>query len=90
MVCYEALYYGLPVISADCGGPREMMEPGSSGVLLPVGDVNAYACAMANWIAEPERCRSFSEAARAFVRGKFSAPQDDLSAIFARLIGTTA
>ena len=39
----EAMVMGLPVISTDCpcGGPKELIENGKNGLLIPVGDENA-------------------------------------------------
>ncbi len=67
MVCYEALYYGMPVISSDCGGPAEMMVNGKTGYLLPLHDIEAYADAMQNFIALPGIAQEFSEQAKAYV-----------------------
>ena len=37
-VIVEALVLGIPVIATDCGGPREILEDGLYGNLVPVGD----------------------------------------------------
>ena len=41
----EAMCLGIPSISTDCpcGGPRELIEDGVNGYLIPVGDEEALA-----------------------------------------------
>lgn len=51
----EAMACGTPLLLADCSfGPRDVIEPGVSGELVPVDDVDALATAMARLIADPE------------------------------------
>ena len=72
LTCLDALYYGVPLIASDCGGPAELFESGLSGLLVPNRDVSAMANAimiLANSI--PLR-RQLSQASRLFVRQKFS------------------
>lgn len=46
-VLAEATVSGLPVVSTDCDfGPREMIEVGENGLLVPVDDVPALASAV--------------------------------------------
>ena len=72
LTCLDALYYGVPLIASDCGGPAELFKNGQSGLLVPNRDVPAMAAAI-NALAENEALRQqFSAASRAFVRQKFA------------------
>lgn len=61
----EAMCAGLPCISYDCDtGPRDLIRHDENGILVPVGDTQAFADALRHLMEEPKRRRTLGEAAR--------------------------
>ena len=46
LTCLEAMSNGVPVVCSDSGGPREIIEPGLTGIIVPVGDIDAMSEAL--------------------------------------------
>lgn len=53
----EAMSLGLPCISTDCpcGGPKDLIEDGVNGCLVPVDDADALAKRLAELLADPKK-----------------------------------
>ncbi len=68
----EAMALGCAAIATDCpSGPRDIIEPGQNGVLVPVDDVKALAAALDDLAANPATAASLSANAPA-VRERFA------------------
>jgi phosphatidylinositol alpha 1,6-mannosyltransferase len=64
----EAMASGLPVIAPDAGGPRDLVTPMQTGLLLPVGEFEGKLnAAVDHLVADRPR---YSTAARRSVLGR--------------------
>lgn len=64
-VLMEAMGAGVPCIATDCDfGPRELIENGENGILVPVGDSFFMAEAMKYVVEHPEKAMEMSSRAK--------------------------
>src|SRR5204862_1480161 len=65
----EAMASGLPVVATDVPGTREAVRHRETGLLVPPGDVQALADALAFLVAHPNARQWMGQRGRAFVVG---------------------
>jgi glycosyltransferase involved in cell wall biosynthesis len=65
LVVIEAMTQGLPTVSFDCPtGPRELVKDGTTGVLVPNGDIDAFTRALNRLVNNAALRQSMGDAAR--------------------------
>ncbi|WP_435204605.1 glycosyltransferase family 4 protein [Micromonospora sp. bgisy143] len=75
----EALASGVPVVAPASGGPVDLVDSGRTGLLVPPGDGDALAAAVAELAGDTDRRRAYGVAARAAVRRRsWAAVGDEL------------
>jgi glycosyltransferase involved in cell wall biosynthesis len=68
----EAAACGLPLITTDTSGCREVVTNGENGLLVPVGDSRALAQAIGRLLADPALARRLGERARERAEREFA------------------
>ncbi|MGD9835349.1 MAG: TIGR03088 family PEP-CTERM/XrtA system glycosyltransferase [Piscinibacter sp.] len=68
----EAMASGLPIVATDVGGNAELLEEGSTGRLVPAGEVDAMAHAMLADFLDPDAARSRGRRASVMAQRRFS------------------
>ena len=71
-VVIEGMAAGKPVIATDGGALPEIVLPGLTGLLVPMGDAPAMAEAMAALLSDPARASAMGAAGRERVRERFT------------------
>ena len=72
----EAAAMGIPAVASDLGGPRELIVPGETGLLVPPGDAQALVNALTGLLRDPDRRREMGEAAYRRARRLFDAQRN--------------
>jgi glycosyltransferase involved in cell wall biosynthesis len=85
----EAAAAGLPAVSTDVGGVREVVGE-DTGILVPRDDPAALAAAIAELAADPDRRNRCGEAARQHAINSYGAKRllSDVDALYRELIAT--
>jgi|DewCreStandDraft_4_1066084.scaffolds.fasta_scaffold02256_9 glycosyltransferase involved in cell wall biosynthesis len=72
MVVLEAMSLGKPVIATDLGGPKEIIENGVSGLLVPPGDAQALSERISRLLRDTSLRQRLGQNASKRVEGSFS------------------
>ena len=72
MALLEAMSWGLPTIATAVGGVPEVITHEVNGLLVPPGDIEALAAAVARLMGDPALRRQLGEAARETIATRFS------------------
>src|SRR5204863_1743864 len=81
-VLVEAMALEVPVLATEVGGPKEIIEHGREGYLLPPRQPREWARAVAELAAHPDRSRAMGRAGRQRVEQAFGV-QQHVAAMFA-------
>jgi glycosyltransferase involved in cell wall biosynthesis len=84
----EAMAAGCAVVASDLSGIPELIETGTSGILVPPGDAMAIAAALADLARSPPARHRLGAAARQRVIDRFNLPAS--ASGLAELISGTA
>lgn len=71
-VALEAMASGRPVVMTGNPGVDDYVDHGVTGLLVPPNDVDAFAAAMDELLADPQRCAEMGAAAAVRVRERFT------------------
>lgn len=74
-VIVEAMLAGRPVVASDAGGPREIIVPERTGLLVPPGDHRAMSRAILRLLEDDALRARMADAARSEALRRFSAEQ---------------
>lgn len=84
----EAMASGIAAVSTDVGGVRDVIADTSLGALVPFGDPEALADAVASYLRSPALHDTTGRSARAAVARKFDSRRllDDIAGLYQRLL----
>jgi glycosyltransferase involved in cell wall biosynthesis len=85
----EAMFLGKPVVSTNIGGPTEIFDDGTDGLLIAPGDGDLLADTVASLLQSAELRKRIGENARAAVLRRFTIAHTvrGVEAVYARILG---
>ena len=85
----EAMALGIPVAAYDIPGVDQLIEHGETGLLAPLGDVNALVECCQEILDNPEMAKGLASNARSIIDRDYSARRmaEEYESLFLRLIG---
>jgi glycosyltransferase involved in cell wall biosynthesis len=79
-VAIEAMVVGRAVVASSVGGLRDVIEPGTTGLMVPPGDPGALAAALDSLLDDPEKRHRMGET------GRLRARQFEAAAVAPRVV----
>jgi glycosyltransferase involved in cell wall biosynthesis len=88
----EAMAMGLPVVTTDAGGTKELVLDGQTGYVLPKGDVHGLARAIVTLASDETLRQRMGQAGRKRVEGEFSFTLrlQRVEALYATILGLSS
>ena len=74
-ILLEAAACGRAVVTTDVPGCRDAIDPGVTGLLVPVRNAELLADALEGLINNPERCQAMGDAGRKLAESTFDVRQ---------------
>ena len=90
LVALEAMACEVPVIATRVGGLPELIEDGATGLLFPVGDVEAMAAGAISLLSDQTQSQQFGRRGREVAVARFSADKiiPEYEALYTGLTGS--
>jgi glycosyltransferase involved in cell wall biosynthesis len=84
----ESMAMGRPVVATDVGGNRELVADGETGLIVPPGDPEALAGAIASILDDSALAARLSENGARFVRERLTTARmiEDTDALYGRVV----